>query len=73
MAQRLEMVRRLDLELTEYAAELGTDGRLLALQMHELTSGLTELGGLLEKDYRPGPLGSGSTGRAEPALRTRRS
>ena len=43
MAQRLEMVRRLDLELTEYAAELGTEGRLLALQMHELTSGLTEL------------------------------
>ena len=67
MAQRLEMVRRLDLELTEYAAELGTEGRLLALQMHELTSGLTELGGLLEKDYRPDPLGSGSTG-GEPAF-----
>jgi diadenylate cyclase len=53
VAQRLEMVRRLDLELSEYAAELGTEGRLLALQMHELTTGLTELGALLEKDYRP--------------------
>ena len=53
VAQRLEMVRRLDRELTEYAAELGSEGRLLALQMHELTTGLTELGGLLEKDYRP--------------------
>jgi diadenylate cyclase len=53
VAQRLEMVHRLDLELSEYAAELGTEGRLLALQMHELTTGLNELGGLLEKDYRP--------------------
>ena len=59
VAQRLEMVHRLDLELSEYAAELGSEGRLLALQMHELTSGLTELGGLLEKDYRPGDLTAG--------------
>lgn len=68
VAQRLEMVRRLDLELTDYAAELGTEGRLLALQMHELTTGLTELGSLLEKDYRPetaataAPGGNGSAG-----------
>ncbi len=61
VAQRLEMVHRLDLELSEYAAELGTEGRLLALQMHELTTGLTELGGLLEKDYRPGDLPGGAT------------
>lgn len=65
VAQRLEMVHRLDLELSEYAAELGTEGRLLALQMHELTTGLTELGGLLEKDYRPadanGAVGNGSS------------
>jgi len=60
VAQRLEMVRRLDLELSEYTAELGTEGRLLALQMHELTSGLTELGALLEKDYRPEPAGGGN-------------
>ncbi len=61
VAQRLEMVHRLDLELSDYAAELGTEGRLLALQMHELTTGLTELGGLLEKDYRPGDLLGGVT------------
>jgi diadenylate cyclase len=67
VAQRLEMVHRLDLELSEYAAELGTEGRLLALQMHELTSGLTELGGLLEKDYRPGDVtGGGSNGSSAP-------
>jgi diadenylate cyclase len=72
VAQRLEMVHRLDLELSEYAAELGSEGRLLALQMHELTTGLTELGGLLEKDYRPadptvagnGSSAPGSTGGA---------
>jgi diadenylate cyclase len=62
VAQRLEMVHRLDLELSEYAAELGTEGRLLALQMHELTSGLTELAGLLEKDYRPGEVSGVGTG-----------
>ena len=57
VAQRLEMVHRLDLELGEYTVELGSEGRLLALQMHELTSGLAELGGLLEKDYQPEPNG----------------
>lgn len=62
VAQRLEMVRRLDQELSEYAAELGTEGRLLVLQLHELTSGLTELGGLLEKDYRPDPAASSNGG-----------
>jgi diadenylate cyclase len=67
VAQRLEMVHRLDLELSEYVAELGTEGRLLALQMHELTTGLTELGGLLEKDYRPGDVtGGASNGSSAP-------
>ena len=60
VAQRLEMVHRLDLELREYTAELGSEGRLLALQMHELTTGLAELGALLEKDYRPDPGASGN-------------
>ena len=53
VAQRLEMVHRLDLELSEYAAELGTEGRLLALQMHELTTGLTELGGCWRRTTGP--------------------
>ena len=53
VAQRLEMVRRLNLELQGYVVELGTDGRLLALQLHELSAGTDDLADLLEKDYRP--------------------
>ena len=40
VAQRLEMVRRLELELSGYVVELGSDGRLLTLQLHELGVGL---------------------------------
>lgn len=36
VAQRLEMVRRIATEIAEYVVELGTDGRLLALQLDEL-------------------------------------
>ena len=53
VAQRLEMVRRLDLELSGYVVELGTDGRLLTLQLHELSVGIDDLRDLLEQDYRP--------------------
>jgi diadenylate cyclase len=53
VAQRLEMIRRLEQELSEYVIELGTDGRLLTLQLHELGAGLEELRELLELDYRP--------------------
>ena len=53
VAQRLEMVQRLDAELAEYVVELGSEGRLLVLQLHELTLGLSDLADLLEKDYRP--------------------
>lgn len=55
VAQRLEMVRRLDVELSGYVVELGTDGRLLTLQQHELGAGadrLREVRDLLERDYR---------------------
>lgn len=58
VAQRLEMVRRLEDELDTYVVELGTDGRLLTLQLHELRAGINELRCLLERDYRP----PGSTG-----------
>ena len=54
VAQRLEMVRRLNAELDGYVVELGTDGRLLALQLYELSAGLDDLRELLERDYRPG-------------------
>ncbi|MFT3860409.1 DNA integrity scanning diadenylate cyclase DisA [Micropruina sp.] len=54
VAQRLEMVRRLQLEVNGYAIELGTDGRLVRLQLRELVSGRDELGGQLERDYDDG-------------------
>jgi len=53
VAQRLEMVRRLEDELDTYVVELGTDGRLLTLQLHELRAGIDELRCLLERDYCP--------------------
>ena len=36
--QRLEMVRRIHAEIAEYVLELGIDGRLLTLQLEELTA-----------------------------------
>ena len=38
--QRLEMVRRISDEIDDYVVGLGTDGRLLTLQLEELTGGL---------------------------------
>ena len=38
--QRLEMVRRISDEISGYVVELGVDGRLLTLQLEELTGGL---------------------------------
>ncbi|WP_338748562.1 DNA integrity scanning diadenylate cyclase DisA [Janibacter alittae] len=40
--QRLEMVRRIHAEIAEYVLELGVDGRLLSLQLEELTAGLDD-------------------------------
>ncbi len=51
VAQRLEMVRRLQQEVNGYAIELGTDGRLVRLQLRELVMGLDQLGTQLERDY----------------------
>lgn len=53
VAQRLEMMRRLDIEMRAYVAALGVDGRLLELQLHELTLGTDDLTTALELDYRP--------------------
>lgn len=53
LAQRIEMIRRLETELRAYVAALGVDGRLLEMQLHELTLGVDELATLLEMDYRP--------------------
>lgn len=53
VAQRLEMVQRLQSELADWVSALGVEGRLLQLQLHELSFGLDELGVLLTADYAP--------------------
>src|SRR4051812_15244260 len=49
--QRQEMVRRISEEIAQYVLELGADGRLLALQLDELSAGLGPGSDLLLKDY----------------------
>jgi diadenylate cyclase len=51
--QRLEMVRRISAEILDYVVELGTDGRLLALQLEELVGGLGNDRELVIRDYLP--------------------
>lgn len=51
VAQRMEMVRRIWHELDGYVVELGTDGRLLRLQVEELVSGVARDQELLLADY----------------------
>lgn len=53
VAQRLEMVRRIAGEIEGYMVELGTGGRLLALQLDELVAGTTTERELLVLDYVP--------------------
>lgn len=48
--QRCEMVRRISKEVDPHILELGTEGRLLSLQMHELLMPLEEAE-LVVKDY----------------------
>ncbi len=54
VAQRLEMVRRIANEIEGYVVELGTDGRLLALQLDELVAGVSTERELVVRDYLPG-------------------
>ncbi len=51
VAQRLEMVRRIADEVTGQVVELGTDGRLLALQLDELMAGVDADREFLARDY----------------------
>ncbi len=53
VAQRLEMVRRIASEIDGYVVELGTDGRLLALQLDELIAGVDADRELVARDYLP--------------------
>lgn len=49
--QQLELIRRLADELQGYVAALGVDGRLVALQLTELTRGIEDLPEMLAEDY----------------------
>ncbi|MGA8045487.1 MAG: DNA integrity scanning diadenylate cyclase DisA [Dermatophilaceae bacterium] len=49
--QRLEMVRRIREEIADYVLQLGIDGRLLSLQLEELTAGLSDDLSLVLQDY----------------------
>ena len=51
VAQRAEMVRRIRREVDNYVIELGTEGRLLALQLNELVAGVDLDRVLLVRDY----------------------
>jgi diadenylate cyclase len=53
VSQRLEMVRRIADEATGQVVELGTDGRLLALQLEELMAGVDADRELIARDYVP--------------------
>jgi diadenylate cyclase len=53
VAQRLEMVTRIAREIDDYVLELGTDGRLLALQLEELITGVDIERELVIRDYVP--------------------
>jgi diadenylate cyclase len=65
VAQRVEMVRRIADEIEGHMVELGTDGRLLALQLDELVAGTGAERQLLARDYVPGsPQDSGQAAAA---------
>ncbi|GAB3587989.1 DNA integrity scanning diadenylate cyclase DisA [Calidifontibacter terrae] len=51
VVQRTEMVRRISDEISAYVVELGIDGRLMALQLDELVTGLDEDRELVVRDY----------------------
>ncbi len=53
VAQRLEMVVRIAREIEDYVLELGTDGRLLSLQLEELVTGVDADRELVIRDYLP--------------------
>jgi diadenylate cyclase len=51
VAQRAQMVQRIRREVETYIVELGTEGRLLSLQLNELVVGLDTDRVLLARDY----------------------
>ena len=55
LVQRLEMVRRIGLEIDYDTVELGTDGRQLRLQLEELLGGTDTARELIVRDYHANP------------------
>lgn len=53
VGQRLEMVRRIAGEIDGYVIELGSDGRLIALQLEELMAGVEAEREFIARDYLP--------------------
>lgn len=51
VSQRLEMVRRIAAEIEGYVVELGTDGRLMSLQLEEMMAGVEGERELVVRDY----------------------
>jgi diadenylate cyclase len=68
VAQRLEMVRRIASEIEGYVVELGTDGRLLSLQLDELMAGVEQDRELVVRDYMP-PAGGRRARKVETVLK----
>jgi diadenylate cyclase len=60
VAQRAEMVRRIAREIEGYVVELGTDGRLMSLQLEELIAGVDDDRALVVRDYLREPSGKRS-------------
>lgn len=67
VTQRLEMVRRIASEIEGYVVELGTDGRLLSLQLDELMAGVEQERELIVRDYMP-PAGGRRARKVETVL-----
>jgi diadenylate cyclase len=57
VGQRLEMVLRLEQETASYVTELGTDGRLIGLQLLDVDDMVAHLPRLLTADYRADRVG----------------
>ncbi|NMM55350.1 DNA integrity scanning diadenylate cyclase DisA [Paenibacillus aquistagni] len=53
--QRVEMVLRIKMEIKRYINELGTEGRLISMQLEELVSNTEDDAWLLFKDYAKDP------------------
>ena len=67
--QRLEMVRRISEEIEQYVVELGIDGRLIRLQLEEMTGGVDRERELVIRDYIASAEGERKPGQVLAALR----